>query len=167
MFFSKRIFLFFGFFFLSHCGLEIGEEAPPLPIHILHSASGYCSKLDYKEELKFYFLEAHDGESDGEISSGERFQKALDCLSSVILRNKDLFDNEYFEKQELINLLNHDFVRTENVQPIIDHIIQPDNFNNYLFIKDNTLNLIEKFPKKEFIKSDTTCQEQKQIRLFF
>lgn len=165
MFFKKEFFLFLVFFFLSSCLLEIGEKAPPIPKYRVVPDSSYCSKLNYREEFSAYFLKAE--KEPLKMSTGERIKKALRCLGSVISRNKNLFKNEQFAKQELINLLNQDFVKTDNAQPIIDHIISPEYFDHYIFFKNNIVYLIEQHRNNQAVSADQVCQSEEGDKVVF
>ena len=152
--FLNKISIAFLFLFLSACGLRLGEKAPSVFKYKLSSSADYCSQLNYRKEFDSYFLE-------GGNLSGQRLGKALYCLSSKIRAVKKWIGHEHLEKQELINLLNQDFVKTKEVQPIIDHIIHPDHLDNYILIKDIVIHLIEN-KSKPLALSSHFCQKQSQ-----
>ena len=165
MFFKKQFFLFLGFVFLLSCALEIGEEAPPIPKYRLILDSSYCSNLNYEEEFKSYFLDIE--EKHFELPRGERLKRALNCLELVISRNKKVFKNKEFGKQELINLLNQDFIKTDNMEPIINHVTQPSHFENYIFFKNNIVYMIEKDKKNQAVLGEKMCQAKGTNKIVF
>ena len=156
---NKLFVLVFIFLFSSHCGLRIGEKAPPIPKYKLFPSAGYCSTLDYKAEFRAYFFEK-PAENPADDLSGERWRKALKCIGLEITRVENLIYHEYFEKQELINLLNQNFVKRGNMEPIVNNIVNPSNFDDYIFIKDAIVHLIKERPDNTFIQADQICQKQ-------
>lgn len=156
---ERKLFLLFVFLFLSHCGLGIGEKSPPIPKYDPFANAGDCLKLDYEEEFSSYFLEEQDkGQKDN--SNGERLRKALNCIGSTVTKAKDLIDHEHLEKQELVNLLNNKFIKTKNMERIINHITRTAYFDNYLFIKDTVIHLIGEKQEGRFVKTDEICKVQ-------
>ena len=139
------------FFSLFHCGLEIGEKAPPIPVFNLLPSADYCSKISYKRAFADYFLA--EGEPRAE-SRGEKLSKALGCVRRKITLNRDLLEQDSLDKRELTNLLNQDFIKTENMAGIIDEITHPDYFDSYIFIKDNMIHLISEHQADRFVQKN-------------
>ena len=165
MIFRKQrefFFIFFACLFLSHCGLRIGEMASPIPTYNISLSSEDCLSLNYKEEFSSYFLK-----QTAKDLSGQRLSRALNCIASRIVRAENLINHEYFEKQELINFLNQDFIKTEDMKPIINHIIDPVYFDDYILIKDNVVQLIAKKPDGFFAHANTVCQSQRADKIVF
>ena len=161
MIFKKRagnLFFLLSFLFFSHCGLNIGEKAPPVPTYPTSLGTNDC-KLDYKEEFSSYFLKEQK-EIQGDNSSGQRLSKALNCLTLTTKTIKDKFEHEHLEKQQLLNLLNLKFIKTTSTQPFIDHITDPAHFDTYIFIKDALIYLMEKQQAGHPIKADKICKAQ-------
>ena len=145
--------------------MEIGEEAPTIPKYKLDQNSGDCSSVDYKKEFSSYFLEEQEKDQTNNLS-GERLSKALNCISSTIERNKNLINHENFDKRELINFLNQAFVKTKNMEPTIDHITNPDYFDDYIFIKDNIIYMIGEQKAGCFVKADKVYHSQNDAIIF-
>lgn len=157
---KKIFFYFFSCFFLSHCGLHIWEKAPPVPNYrISASSSGYCSKINYKEEFKAYFFEEL-GESVDNNSVGKRVERALKCIQSRIIVAKDLIANDHLTKQELISLLNRESIRTENMEAIIDRIINLKHFDESIFIKNNLVDIMKRPSADSVSLENTMCRKQ-------
>ena len=163
----ELFFIFFACLLLSRCGLYIGEEAPPIPKYKLSLSSSDCSRLDYKKEFSSYFLEEPEKIQTDDSMSGQRLSRALICIASRIVRAENLINHEYFEKQELINFLNQDFIKTEDMKPIINHIIDPVYFDDYILIKDNVIQLIAKKPDHHFAQANTVCRSQRTDKIVF
>lgn len=146
-----------------HCGLRIGEPAPSLPMHRLLPSADYCSNLDYREEFASYFLK-EQAENLEDNTVGEKWSRVLDCIRLKTLKTNDLIKNEQIEKKEFINLLNQDFVRTEDMAPIIDNIAHPDYFDHYIFIKSALIRLMKR--SSDRLSSSSICQKPEDQSVF-
>ena len=151
MFFNKYIFIFLSCIFISSCGLQIGEVAPKEPGYYLSSSSGICSQLgDYKEVFLDYFFK------DGRF--GEKLSQALACISFKLKEMQSLIKHDQLNKQQTVNILNQDFIQKSYMNKVIDHILNPDYFYNYVSIKNNLVHLIQPDFKRAYLRADWICQ---------
>lgn len=158
---NKFFFLLLTFVFSIHCHLQIGEAPPLVPKYQMPVNLDDCSKINYKDEFRSYFLDVPEG-NDTYSLSGENWSKALNCIGLEIVRIKDLINHEYFEKRELINFLNQDFIKKGNMESIITNVTDPAYFDNYILIKDAIVHLIKGKPEDSSSDQiDDICQSER------
>ena len=151
MFFNKRIFIFVSCFFISSCGLEIGEKAPGAPEYYLPNQPGICSQLgDYKKIFLDYFFK--------DEPFSDKVSQALSCISLKIRGIKSLIKHEHLNKQQTVNVLNQDFIQKSYMKKAVNNILDPDYFYNYVSIKNNLVHLIQPNLKRDYLKPDWICK---------
>ena len=161
---KQKVFFLLPFLFLSHCGLKMGETSLPVPKYKFSLGSDYCS--EYREKFISYFFKEQE-ENAVDNLSGRGVSRALECIVSRIKRAQALIDHEHFEKQQLLNFLNQDFIKTKDVEKIIDHFTGEEHFGDYILIKDSIIHLIGKKPKDPSIYRGALCQRQKTGKTVF
>ena len=127
--------------------MKIGELAPSAPDYYLSSESGSCSQLDYKQIFMDYFFTAE----------ASNITQALSCISVKIKEFRDLINHESLNKQETVNILNQDFIQTNNMKPIIDNILDTKYFNDYVFIKNNLFQLMNSNFQRDYLSAGWVC----------
>ena len=163
----KPLFLIGVFLFLPHCGLHIGEDAPPVPKYMMpSSAAAYCLDLNYEEELYSYFLKEQE-ENLPDNFSGQNLNGALECIVSRVESIKNEIGHGHFEREELINFLDQDFVKTKDMEPIINHIVHPTYFDDYILIKDSVIDLIGRQPDNSVVSNGAVCRKKPNGKIAF
>ena len=149
MFFNKWIFIFASCFFISSCGLKIGEKAPGAPDYYF-SHSDACSKADdYKKIFLDYFFE--------EGVFGEKISQVFYCISLKVKRFKGLIKHDHLNKQQTVNILNQDFIQKSYIKKVVDNIFKPEYFDDYMSIKNNLIYLAQPEFKKAYLQKDRVC----------
>ncbi|MCZ0932850.1 MAG: hypothetical protein OXJ52_06845 [Oligoflexia bacterium] len=150
MIFNKSIFIFLSCFFIGSCGLRIGEVAPGAPDYYLSSQPTACSQLDYKKVfLNYFFINE---------PSSPKVNQALACISSKVKEFKSLISHEFLSKRQTVNILNQDFIQTSNIQPIVDNILNPEYFYDYVSIINNLIYLAKPDSNRNYLSADWSCQ---------
>ena len=152
MIFNKKqnIFILLSGFFICSCGLQIGEMAPDVPKYQLSSRSGNCSQINYKKVFMDYFFTSQP--------SSETVSQAFGCISDKIREFRDLMGHEVLNKQQVVNVLNQDFIQKNNIKSIIDNILAPEYFYNYLSIKDSLIQLVNLKLNRDYLRADWICE---------
>lgn len=163
----KPFFLIGVFLFLSHCGLQIGENAPPIPEYRMSStAEAYCLDLDYKGEFNSYFLKEQEQNLSNNFT-GQNLNGVLGCIVSRVEEIKKEIGYGYFEREELINFLNQDFVKTKDMESIINHIVHPAYFDDYVLIKDSVIDLIGRETDSTAASNGAVCRKKPNGKIAF
>ena len=150
MIFKKRAVILLSCFFICSCGLQLGEVTPGAPEYYLSRSSNVCSQLNYKQVFMNYFF--NNKPSRGKVS------QALTCISIKVKEFRDLIKHEFLNKQETINILNQEFLQVGNMKPIVDNILKPDYFYDYVSITNNLFDLVQPNLKRNYLKADWICQ---------
>ena len=152
MIFNKFSFMILAFLFLSACGLRLAEQAPPVPEYELEVLSETCSNLNYTESFRNYFLENHP-------LSSAKLTEALKCISFEIKTTKRLIRNEYLNKQDIVRLFDEGVIELgDNLRPNIYDVFNSEYFDDFLFIKNNLIQLIDPNFEKKVYHSNFVCQ---------
>ena len=127
--------------------MQLGEPAPSAPDYYLSIKSGACSQLDYKQVFMDYFFTAESS----------NITQALSCISVKIREFRDLINHEFLNKSETVNVLNQDFIQTNNMKPIINNILDPKYFNDYIFMKNSLIQLMNSNFQRGYLSADSVC----------
>ena len=133
---NKLFFGFFSFVFLIGCGLQIGEDPPPIPTYKvqMNSEKAICSSLDYKKELKDYFFKPHSLNS-------SKIDQILKCISSQVSSMRSLIHNEYLTRGHIIGVLDEglvdNFIDIESLKPFLKDILQSKKYKEETFFVKN------------------------------
>ena len=150
MIFKRNIFVFLSCFSICSCGLQIGEVAPGVPDYYLPESSTVCSQLDYKKVFLDYFF--------ANKPSGQKVDQALACISIKIKELRSLISHEFLNKQQTVNILNQDFIQKSNMKKLVDNILNPEYFSNYISIKNSLVYLVQPSSERGDLNSDWICQ---------
>ena len=149
MTFKKILFILLNGFIVCSCALQIGEEPLGEPAFYLPTPSSACSQLDYEEVFLDYFF--------ADAPSRDKVNQALSCISVKIDELKRLIGHEFLNKQQTVNILQQDFIQKSPVKDIVNNILKPEYFDNYISIKDNLLNLLQPDLKRDYLRPDWIC----------
>ena len=135
---SAKFSFLFVLIFLTGCGLKIAEVSPPIPIYSFQEEAneGFCSSLNYKEEIKKYFFNLNDG-------NGDELSKILNCFSSQINGIRSHIYNEFLTREEIHAVLDDDFIALQNVKDFLKKILSSDYHKEFSFFKSYTFQLID------------------------
>lgn len=139
----KNYFFFISFlsFFLTACYLEIREPAPSIPKYKMSLASDHCANQKYKEDFSRYFFSNED-EGSAVPFAGQKLKESLNCIRFRVSKAQDLINHEFFNQEELVGFLNQKFIKTKDMEFIIDAIVDSQHLNKYILMKDSIIELI-------------------------
>ncbi|MBC6415246.1 MAG: hypothetical protein GDA46_02510 [Bdellovibrionales bacterium] len=152
----KKIFLGICFLFMS-CGLKIGEKPPVIPVYKFQmNQNDLCSSLDYQEELIKYFF------SSTKLNS-HKLGQILECLSDQVSAVKDLFHNEYLTKEDIIIILENDWIDLGNLKPFLIKVLKSRRDEKILFFKKHFIQFISSNSKLD-LKAKDLCLISERIQ---
>ena len=125
-------------FFLMGCGLEIGEAPPKKPVYYFQSPleEDDCFQLDYKQEIKNYFLD-RDG------THSETLAEVVNCLSKQVYILKPHIYNEFLTREELLVVLDDDFIDFQKFKDPLKKILAPKFHQDFSLVKNYIFQLID------------------------
>ena len=92
---------------------------------------------------------------------GDKSSRILNCAVSILEDIKeDLIPYNSFGREDIVTLLNQDFLKKKEIEPLIDFIANPNHIDDYLLILRNTIQLIAELKVKPANKSHGACESQ-------
>ena len=149
---------FFLLSFLIGCGLRVGEPSPAVPVFYPQTLSKneVCSNLNYKKEIQDYFLNLNK-------PNRKHLSRVLNCLSQQALNISSIIYNDFFTREELIAVLDDDFVDLKNLKKPFKKILAPELSQEFSLFKNYIFELIdpqtELNPSALCVLSDKTPEE--------